>query len=65
MHVKMCTTLSELIGMYFLCLRQLKGLALMCSVRAVVKIMGYERGNNTCYLVLFILSSKNHWPAPE
>jgi hypothetical protein len=32
----------------------------VCSVRAVVKIMGYERRNKTYYLVLFISSSKNH-----
>ena len=47
----MCALLSELIGMYFLCYRQLNGhrvvvhiavAIVVASVRAVLKIMGYE-----------------------
>ena len=48
--------LSELIGMYFLCLCQLNGhrvvvhgvdAIFVCLVCAVMKTMGYERYNNT------------------
>jgi hypothetical protein len=51
----MCTPLSELIGMYFLCMSVERSRVVVdavvaivvCSVRAAVKRMGYERGNNT------------------
>jgi hypothetical protein len=60
LHSKQYTTsmyspLSELIGMSFLCMSDKRSRVVVdvvvaivvCSVRAAVKRMGYERGNNT------------------